>query len=75
MSDALPLSPERQRLRDWMEALSAGAKVRITWHGGNGPWQYVVSKHYGGTVFSRDDEPALFIGWPAEVDKIELVEE
>ena len=69
----LPLSPERQKLHGLMESLSAGTKVRITWHGGNGPWIYTVSKHYGSAVFGRDDDPALIIGWPSEVREIEVI--
>lgn len=46
------------------DALPVGAKVRVTWSGGNGPHEYYISQHWGGyaCVDNAYHDPLNFVG-------------
>lgn len=67
-----PLTPEE------IMALPDGARVVVVWDGGNGPYEYVVSRDErpGAIIgFAVPDYPKLCVGWQMDAKHVWLVKE
>ena len=63
--------PQRKLTREEMDALPHGARVLITWNGGNGPHKYEVRvDRFGARRFFHR---AACVGWPSQVQSAWLV--
>lgn len=56
------------------DELPEDTQVYVRWSGGNGPFWYVVKKHFSCSLFYSADSSGVFVGFPDEAEYMEVEE-